>query len=179
MINVGSNKLLLKFISPFRVLRRRGNAYTIELPRKMRTHPTFYVGRLRPYHQFGVSSGEEFPCARTSPRDSCALGAENQHAPEARISPREDERYPDELHLARREENAVPAHSQAGRKQIENDFLAFRGDLIRLALQVRTPVPLVFEILAQIMHCALELIRYRRQTLRIRLRTCILLLHIL
>ena len=30
----------------FRVLRRTGNAYTIKLPRKMRTHPTFYVGRL-------------------------------------------------------------------------------------------------------------------------------------
>uniref|UniRef100_A0AAV1T814 Chromo domain-containing protein n=1 Tax=Peronospora matthiolae TaxID=2874970 RepID=A0AAV1T814_9STRA len=28
-----------------------GNAYTIELPRKMRTHPPFYVGRLRPYYQ--------------------------------------------------------------------------------------------------------------------------------
>ena len=48
--DVGSNKLLPKFIGPFRVLRRLGNAYTIELPRKMRTHPTFYVGRLRPYH---------------------------------------------------------------------------------------------------------------------------------
>ena len=57
--NVGSNKLLPKFIGPFRVLHRRGNAYTIELPRKMRTHPTFYVGRLRPYHQFAVSSADE------------------------------------------------------------------------------------------------------------------------
>ena len=28
------------------MLRRLGNAYTIELPRKMRTHPTFYVGPL-------------------------------------------------------------------------------------------------------------------------------------
>ena len=57
--NVGSSKLLPKFIGPFRVLHRRGNAYTIELPRKMRTHPTFYVGRLRPYHQFAVSIANE------------------------------------------------------------------------------------------------------------------------
>ena len=56
--NVGSNKLLPKFIGPFRVLRRLGNAYTIELSRKMRTHTTFYFGRLRSYHQYGTSSGE-------------------------------------------------------------------------------------------------------------------------
>ena len=111
MTNVGSNKLLPNFIGPFRVLRRRGNAYTIELPRKMRTHPTFYVGRLRPYHQFGTSSDGEIPCARESPRGSCARGAEHQHAPENRISTRENEIYPDELHLARREENAARARS--------------------------------------------------------------------
>ena len=75
--NVGSNNLLPKFIGPFRVLCRRGNAYTIEMPRKMRTHTTFCVGRLRPYHQLGVSSGKEYPCTRTSPRGSCDRGAEN------------------------------------------------------------------------------------------------------
>ena len=101
--NVGSDKLLPKFIGPFRVLHRRGNAYTIELPRKMRTHPMFYVGRYRPYHEFGVCSGEEFPCTRKSLRGSCASNAENQHAPEARIYPRGAEKYPIELHLAFRE----------------------------------------------------------------------------
>ena len=39
--NVGSSKLLPKCIGPFRVLRQKSNAYTIELPRRMRTHPTF------------------------------------------------------------------------------------------------------------------------------------------
>ena len=61
--NVGSTKLLAKFISPFRVLRRLANAYTIELPRKMCTHPTHYVGRHRPYYQYRTSFGEESPCA--------------------------------------------------------------------------------------------------------------------
>ena len=56
--NVGSNKLLPKFIGPFRVLHRKGNAYTIELPRRMRTHPTFYVGRLRPYYQHETSCSD-------------------------------------------------------------------------------------------------------------------------
>uniref|UniRef100_A0AAV1TC80 Tf2-1-like SH3-like domain-containing protein n=1 Tax=Peronospora matthiolae TaxID=2874970 RepID=A0AAV1TC80_9STRA len=38
--NVVSSKLLPRYIVSFRVLRLMGNAYTIELPRKMRTHPT-------------------------------------------------------------------------------------------------------------------------------------------
>ena len=54
--NVGSSKLLPKNIGPFRVLHRKGNAYKIELPRRIRTHPTFYVGRLRPYYQHKASS---------------------------------------------------------------------------------------------------------------------------
>jgi hypothetical protein len=59
--NVGSSKLLPKYIGPFRVLRRVGNAYTLELPRRMCTHPTFYVGRLRPCHQFDSSCEELEP----------------------------------------------------------------------------------------------------------------------
>ena len=42
--SVGSSLLLPKYIGPFRVLHRKGSAYTIELPRKMRTHPTFLRG---------------------------------------------------------------------------------------------------------------------------------------
>ena len=57
--NVGINKLLPKYIVPFRVLRCLSNAYTFELPRRMRTHPTFYVGRLRPYIQYATSNGED------------------------------------------------------------------------------------------------------------------------
>ena len=70
--NVGSSKLLPKFIGPFRVLHRRGNAYTKELPLRMRTHPTFYVGRLRPYHQYAVSSADGFDHPfQESLKDSC------------------------------------------------------------------------------------------------------------
>ena len=39
--NVGSSKLLPKHIGSSRVLRRKGNAYTIELPRRMRTNFSF------------------------------------------------------------------------------------------------------------------------------------------
>ena len=79
---VGSNELLPEFIGPFRVLRRLGNVYMIELPRKMRTHPTFYVGRLRPYYQYGASSGRDSPCAQASPTDTCAHDASSQPASE-------------------------------------------------------------------------------------------------
>ena len=51
MSNVGSNKLLPRYIGLFRIMQVRGCAYTLQLPPKMRTHPTFYVGRLRPYQQ--------------------------------------------------------------------------------------------------------------------------------
>ena len=67
--NVGSNKLLPKYIGPFTVLKVKGNAYKIDLPRSMRTHPTFYVGRLKPYHSHeGLLSSPSLPRKRISPR---------------------------------------------------------------------------------------------------------------
>ncbi|GMF35168.1 unnamed protein product [Phytophthora fragariaefolia] len=48
--SVKSNKLKHRFVGPFAVLGRHGNAYTIDLPKSMKTHPTFYVGRLKRYH---------------------------------------------------------------------------------------------------------------------------------
>ena len=47
--NLGAKKLLPRYIGPFKVTNVVGDAYTIDLPSKMRLHPTFYVGRLKPY----------------------------------------------------------------------------------------------------------------------------------
>ncbi|KAG4243885.1 hypothetical protein PC116_g8256 [Phytophthora cactorum] len=47
----GASKLAPCFIGPFTVLERHGNAYTLDIPSSMRLHPTFYVGRLKPYTQ--------------------------------------------------------------------------------------------------------------------------------
>ncbi|KAG3049691.1 hypothetical protein PI125_g26543 [Phytophthora idaei] len=47
----GASKLAPRFIGPFTVLERHGNAYTLDIPSSMRLHPTFYVGRLKPYTQ--------------------------------------------------------------------------------------------------------------------------------
>ncbi|KAG2765722.1 hypothetical protein Pcac1_g22731 [Phytophthora cactorum] len=47
----GASKLASRFTGPFTVLERHGNAYTLDIPSSMRLHPTFYVGRLKPYTQ--------------------------------------------------------------------------------------------------------------------------------
>ena len=64
--NVGNSKLLPKYIGPLRVLRRKGNAYKIELPRRIRTRPTFYVGRPRKRDRF--LGRIQRPRSRTSKR---------------------------------------------------------------------------------------------------------------
>ncbi|GMF31000.1 unnamed protein product [Phytophthora fragariaefolia] len=38
-----------RFIGPFKVVAKKGLAYTINLSNKMRTHPAFYVDLLKPY----------------------------------------------------------------------------------------------------------------------------------
>lgn len=57
--NLGSRKLLPRFIGPFKILKCNGDAYTIDIPTSMRLHPTFYVGRLKPY----LPSGSADPTA--------------------------------------------------------------------------------------------------------------------
>ncbi|GMF46093.1 unnamed protein product [Phytophthora fragariaefolia] len=46
---VFKTKLRPRFIGPFKVVVKKGLAYTLNLPKKMRTHPVFYVGLLKPY----------------------------------------------------------------------------------------------------------------------------------
>ncbi|KAG2828411.1 hypothetical protein PC129_g12943 [Phytophthora cactorum] len=46
---VFKTKLRPRFIEPFKVVAKKGLAYTLNLPKKMRTHPVFYVGLLKPY----------------------------------------------------------------------------------------------------------------------------------
>ena len=48
-LRVENRKLAPRFVGPFKVLRRVNPvAYTLQLPRSMRVHPTFHVSRLRP-----------------------------------------------------------------------------------------------------------------------------------
>ena len=48
--NLGSTKLLPRFIGPFEIVKKMSDrSYKLDLPTRMRIHPTFYVGRLKPY----------------------------------------------------------------------------------------------------------------------------------
>ena len=84
--SLGSSKLLPRFIGPFKVLNRQGEAYTLDLPSAMRTHPTFYVGRLRPYH--GRSAGDELQRAATRRADAYSRADSRSGASRGRASPR-------------------------------------------------------------------------------------------
>jgi hypothetical protein len=46
---VFKTKLRPRFVGPFTVVVKKDLAYTLNLPKKMRTHPVFYVGLLKPY----------------------------------------------------------------------------------------------------------------------------------
>ena len=46
---VFKTKLRPRYIGPFTVVAKKGLAYTLNLPRRLRTHPVFYVGLLKPY----------------------------------------------------------------------------------------------------------------------------------
>ncbi|POM69842.1 Pol protein [Phytophthora palmivora] len=68
VISVESNKLKYRLIGPLAVLARHGAAYTIDLPKSMATHPTFYVGLLKRYHDsLGLPSRTEEDQGENSP----------------------------------------------------------------------------------------------------------------
>ena len=48
--NLGSSKLLPRYIGPFKVMAKvSSHSYRLDIPKSMRLHPTFYVGLLKPY----------------------------------------------------------------------------------------------------------------------------------
>ncbi|GMF31302.1 unnamed protein product [Phytophthora fragariaefolia] len=74
---VGSTKLRPSFIGPFTVIGVHGHAYTLDLPPAMATHPTFYVGLLKPYH----------PAAAISPSGSAPPSIDEGHSPSLPAAP--------------------------------------------------------------------------------------------
>ncbi|GMF48902.1 unnamed protein product [Phytophthora fragariaefolia] len=77
----GANLLAPRFTGPFTVLAKHDNAFTLDIPSSMRLHPTFYVGRLKPYsQQESPSLGGSAPTrvrktASFDPRSTCTLDA--------------------------------------------------------------------------------------------------------
>ncbi|GMF46185.1 unnamed protein product [Phytophthora fragariaefolia] len=74
---VGSTKLRRRFIGPFTVIGVHGYAYTLDLPSAMATHPTFYVGLLKPYH----------PAAAIDPSGSALPSIDEGHSPPLPAAP--------------------------------------------------------------------------------------------
>ncbi|POM74574.1 Pol protein, partial [Phytophthora palmivora] len=76
---VESNKLKYRFIGPFATWH-----YTIDLPKSMATHPTFYVGRLKRCHDpLGPSPRTEEGQGESSPPQN---EAESSGQPELPVS---------------------------------------------------------------------------------------------
>ena len=155
--NVGSRKLLPKFIGLARVLHRKGNAYTIELPHRMRTHPTFYVGRLRPYHHHEVSSSGEYNRhAQEPPIDS--FGSEPVSKSGSEVPHAGDECQP-----LRRERFDAPARSPIGRTRTPIGRPTDKGGCVAITPPKKAvPASLVLTI-TQIVEASLETSSLRLQ----------------
>ena len=60
----GPNKLLPKYVGPFKVLQKVGKvAYRLELPSTMKCHPVFHVSLLHKYHRDGRTQPHPPPIA--------------------------------------------------------------------------------------------------------------------
>ncbi|KAE8889780.1 hypothetical protein PF003_g26448 [Phytophthora fragariae] len=106
---VGSTKLRPRFVGPFTVIGVHGHAYTLDLPSSMATHPTFYVGLLKPYRPAGAAEHEEPTTSqntaeRHSPSSERDLPREAGQAPE-----------PDQEHEPLRGEPLAPPSNPSGR----------------------------------------------------------------
>ncbi|KAG3135403.1 hypothetical protein PI126_g18270 [Phytophthora idaei] len=98
-----ASKLAPRFVGSFTVLERHGNAYTLDIPSRMRLHPTFYVGRLKPYTQHEPSNlhgsqrttkrrkpaarGQEHGCGASRPAFQVSLGCSTRSEQPARPAP--------------------------------------------------------------------------------------------
>ena len=67
---VYKTKLRSRYIGPFMVVAKKSLAYTLNLPPKLRTHPFFYVGLIKPYRDLSyVDPRALAPRTSALPRD--------------------------------------------------------------------------------------------------------------
>ncbi|KAG2804412.1 hypothetical protein PC129_g9573 [Phytophthora cactorum] len=79
---VFKTKLRPSFIGPFKVVAKKGLAYTLNLPKKMRTYPEFYVGFLKPYQAPTQVSVEALAPGRQEAAEPQAAGRQRVAEPQ-------------------------------------------------------------------------------------------------
>ncbi|KAE9286966.1 hypothetical protein PR003_g26173 [Phytophthora rubi] len=145
--NLGANKLAPRFIGPFNILKVIGDAYTLDIPTAMRLHPTFYVGRLKPYVPATIPAPEaERPRpARNPNRPAVDADAESSRAlaPHARASPSVTRTTPSDEATSASRAAPAPIESQQSPQQQHTRAQTQRGSEApsRRPLLDRTPAP--------------------------------------
>jgi transposase InsO family protein len=130
--NLGSNKLLPRFIGPFKVLKRIAEAYTLDIPSKMKLHPTFYVGRLKSYHSSNAFDGDRSHHNSDDQND-------RSRAPSRRVHVGVDPTCEQENRLFDRDESRVPEDDQSSDLEADN----LRNSIANKRVFRRAPPPLI------------------------------------
>ncbi|KAE9288391.1 hypothetical protein PR003_g25816 [Phytophthora rubi] len=129
--NLGANKLAPRFIGPFKILKVIVDAYTLDIPTAMRLHPTFYVGRLKPYVPATIHAPEaERPRpARNSDRRAVGTDTESARAlaPHARASPSVTRATPSDEATSASRAAPAPIESQQSPQQPHTHAQTQRG----------------------------------------------------
>ncbi|KAG4044987.1 hypothetical protein PC123_g19591 [Phytophthora cactorum] len=79
---VFKTKLRPRFIGPLKIVAKKGLGYTLILPKKMSTHPVFYVGLLKPYHDPAQVSVEVLAQGRRVAAEPQAAGRQRVVEPQ-------------------------------------------------------------------------------------------------
>jgi hypothetical protein len=90
---VCKTKVRPRFVGPFKFGAKKGLAYTLNLPKKMRTHPVFYVGLPKPYHDPSHVGSDE-PVPRVQQRQDLIVPEARQPSLEENSTPSERGRAP-------------------------------------------------------------------------------------
>ncbi|KAG2852205.1 hypothetical protein PC118_g18876 [Phytophthora cactorum] len=112
--SVGSNKLKHRFIEPFAVLARHGASYTVDLPKSKKTHPTFYMGRLKRYHDPQGPAAPQTPQASREEEDPTPRN-ENQLQPSSNVQRRKAKTH---AALVDREASGTPERLRTVKPQL-------------------------------------------------------------
>ena len=114
-------KLFPRFIGPFTVIAKKVLAYTLNFPRKLRTHPVFYVGLLEPYRDPSNVSLEALAPRRLSLPSAVASESGGQADPSSGLGS-----SPMPGHGL--DPTTMPASRLALRRTHSGSYLMYQGD---------------------------------------------------